>query len=188
MNEAGRDLNETPLAAEEVHSVRELLNATDPLQGASLYTVEVLAAPVRLWSESADHIEELMREFALLRISSASGTTRPVPQRLLDLVAELRSRYAGTSTAQELEFDAAVDEGRESLDLTYQVPAGVGQACLELSDLLDEADAYCANGGMITMIAPPEQAAFRRWYLGEFASQEAGEPPTPWAAYWARVR
>lgn len=177
--------------AAEGASVRDLLNAgsalgrSDPPE-VPLHVVEVLGAPVQLWAESSDHINELMREFALLRIGSVAGTTRPVPVRLLDLVAELRLRYAGTSTEQELEFDAALEDGRTSLDLRYRVPAGAGQACLDLSALLDEADGYCRDGGRITMIAPPEQAAFRRWYLGEFARQEAGEAPTPWSAYRER--
>lgn len=170
-----------------VQSVRELLTPSNAPQGAALHAVEVLGAPVQLWVESAEHIEELMREFALLRIGSAAGTTRPVPQRLLDLVAQVRLRYAGSSTAQELEFDAAVEAGRATIDLSYRVPDGAGQACQELSDLLDEADAFCQQGGMITLVAPAEQAAFRRWYLGEFARQEAGEPPTPWPAYWTQT-
>lgn len=169
-------------------SVRDLLDQGRERTASALHTVEVLGAPVQLWAESAEHTEELMREFALLRIGAVAGTTRPVPQRLLELVADLRLRYAGTSTAQELEFDAAVQDGRASLDLTYEVPAGVGQACLDLSDLLDEADAFCEHGGMITLVAPSEQAAFRRWYLGEFARQEAGEPPTPWTAYLQQAR
>lgn len=147
---------------------------------APLTEVRVLAAPVPLWDEAAAHTQELMREFALLRIGAEAGTTRPVPQRLLDLVAELRTRYAGTSAAQEAEFEQAVAAGRPSIDLVYAVPDGVGPACQQLLDLLDEADAYCADGGMITLLTPPEQVAFRRWYLGEFVRQTAGADPQPW--------
>lgn len=176
------------MAGASVEPLRELLDPRQAPAGAGLVTVQVLRAPVQLWEESAAHSQELMREFALLGIGAATGTTRPVPQRLLDLVAELRVRYAGTSTTQEQQFEAAVEAGQESIDLTYHVPQGAGQACQDLSDLLDAADAYCADGGMITLVAPAQQVAFRRWYLGEFVRQEAGEPPLPWPAATATTR
>lgn len=142
--------------------------------------VRVLSAPVALWEEATSHTQDLMREFALMTIGAHAGTTRPVQQRLLDLVAQLRVTYAGATTEQELALDAAVVAGRSTIDLTYLLPIGVGAACRALSDLLDEADAHCASGGMMTLVTPPEQVAFRRWYLGEFVRQEAGLPALAW--------
>jgi hypothetical protein len=157
----------------------------DPLAGPDperLHEVRVLRAPVRLWDRSSQHTTELMREFALLRIGQESGTTRHhVPVALLALVADLRERYAGTSSAQEAELQAAVDSGERSHDFTYRVPASAGQACLDLLDLLDAADAFCAEGTeLITSPAPADQVAFRRWYLLEFVRQLAGDAATPW--------
>ena len=99
-----------------------------------LHQVRVLRAPVRLWDRAAQHTAELMREFALLRIGRDSGTTRhEVPQALLLLlVADLRARYAGISSNQEAELQAAVDAGEHSRDFTYQVPLAAGDACRTL--------------------------------------------------------
>jgi hypothetical protein len=150
--------------------------------GVALHTIRILGAPVRVWDRAGTHTAELMREFALLKIGTEAGTTRQVPERLLDLVADLRARYAGASASQALELEDAVEGGERTHDFTYQVPDGIGEACERLSELLDEADAYCAQGtALMTLVSPPDQREFRAWYLGEFVRQSAGEPPRPWA-------
>lgn len=154
-----------------------------PQPGAEpLHQVRVLRAPVRLWDRANQHTAELMREFALLRVGRDSGTARhEAPQALLQLVADLRVRYAGASSNQEAEFQAAVDAGERARDFTYEVPVTVGDACLTLLELLDAADDYCAQGTeLMTLVSPPDQQAFRRWYLHEFDRQLRGEPPLPW--------
>lgn len=150
--------------------------------GVPLHTIRILRAPVRVWDRSGNHTAELMREFALLKIGTEAGTTRQVPERLLDLVADLRARYAGTSANQALELEDAIEAGERTHDFTYQVPDGIAEACERLRDLLDEADEYCAQGtALMTLVSPPDQREFRTWYLEEFIRQSAGEMPRPWA-------
>ena len=56
-------------------------------------------------------------------------------------------------------------------------------AAAEFDALLDEADDYCRAGETLLTLATPAPAlAFRRWFLGEFVRQAAGEPPRPWTA------
>ncbi len=51
---------------------------------------------------------------------------------------------------------------------------------------MDEADDYCRAGQhLLTLVTPPEALAFRRWYLGEFVRQIAGEQPRPWTDWRA---
>lgn len=148
------------------------------MSAPALHVVRILGAPVQLWDRASDHTADLLREFALLTIGAQAGTTREVPAQLLGLVADVRARYAGTSTVQEAELEQAVLAGEAVRDFTYEVPAGVGAVCLRLLELLDAADEHCRDGhDLITLVSPPDQRAFRRWYLGEFARQEAGEPP-----------
>ncbi|MCW2615895.1 MAG: hypothetical protein JWN08_2889 [Frankiales bacterium] len=149
--------------------------------GIALRTVHVLRAPVRVWDRAGTHTAELLREFALLTIGSQAGTTRQVPDELLALVGDLRARYAGASSAQAAELEQAVEAGESVHDFTYEVPDGIGQACQTLLELLDAADDYCRQGDrLITLVSPPDQQAFRTWYLGEFVRQSAGLPPRPW--------
>lgn len=154
-----------------------------PRQGAPGWReVRILQAPVPLWDRASQHTAELVREFTLLQIGRDEGTTsREVPVALVQLVADLRARYAGASTAQQAQFQEAVDAGRPTLDTTHTVPPAVADACRTLLDLLDAADGYCAAGAeLLTLVSPPDQRAFRRWYLGEFIRQLDGHPPQPW--------
>jgi len=148
---------------------------------APLHTIRILQAPVRVWDRASTHTAELMREFALLKIGTEAGTTRQVPEQVLDLVADLRARYAGTSARQAVELEDAVEAGERIHDFTYQVPDGIAEACERLRDLLDEADEFCSQGtALMTLVSPPDQREFRSWYLGEFIRQSMGEPPRPW--------
>jgi hypothetical protein len=117
---------------------------------------------------------------------SASGTSaggsRPVPRRLLELVATLRAQYGAATSAQEELLCAALDEGRDTVDdLVYVVPSGAAQASAQLEKVYDEADEYSREGShLLTLSTPDDLVAFRRWFLGEFVRQAEGHAPTPW--------
>ena len=152
-----------------------------------LREVRLVGFPLALHARSVEHHEELMREFQLLAIDPP--TSRPdheVPQRLIGLIDELTQDYAGFSEAPDAERDAAYERGDESIDLTYQVPAGTTDAVVRLDRMLDEADEFCRAGErLLTLATPPDAAAFRKWYLAEFTAQLAGGSPTPWPEYAA---
>lgn len=146
---------------------------------AELHTVQILAAPLLLWEASAAHTAELMRELALVKIGADTGADRRLPERLLGLIADLRARYAGVSARQSAQFERALADGLSHADFSYDVPASVAPAC---RTLLEEADEYCADGDtLITLVSPPEQRAFRAWYLQEFVRQVQGGLPQAWS-------
>ena len=164
--------------------IRTIPEPEDLPAGSTLLTVRVLAAPLELWSEASQHTAELMREFALLRIGSESGLTRDMSARLLDVVSDLRARYAGVSASQAEQLNAALDAGETSQDFSYTVPPEMVSGCITLLALLDEADEYCADGReLMTQVSTPEQRAFRHWYLGAFIDQVAGAEPIPWPEF-----
>lgn len=144
---------------------------------ADIRTIRLLNLPVRLQGRAAEHHAELMREFALLELADSSD----VPARLLQLMASLQSQYAAESEGPRLQLEAALARGQRSIDLEYQVPPAASEAVAALGSMLDEADEYCRQGDqLLTLANPPEMVAYRRWYLGEFVRQIAGEPPRPW--------
>ena len=152
--------------------------STGPAEGEPLHTVLLLGAPVRVWERTSIHVAELLREFALVAIGAGDGH---VPDALLQLVADIRGRFAGIGAAQEAELEAALSVGERTHDFRYRVPAAVGEACRVLGELLDQADEHCAQGReLITLVSPPDQRRFRDWYLEEFPRQIAGQPPRPW--------
>ena len=62
------------------------------------------------------------------------------------------------------------------------MPAALAAAARRLRTLLDEADAFCRAGDLLTLATQPEGVAFRHWYLDEFQRQIDGRPPRPWSA------
>lgn len=148
-----------------------------------LIEVRILGLPVDVYQQAAEHNDELMREFALIK-GQGAGDGAGVPDRLLALVDEMRARFAGFTTQPEAELAEAAASGGATIDLIYLVPPDVATAAVDLGVLLGEADSFCQAGDLLTLTTPPDAVAFRRWFLGEFVRQAAGEAPTPWSD-WA---
>lgn len=147
-----------------------------------LVEVHLLQVPVPLWSQAQQLFDELMREFALAAAQADDDDQHQLPARLTRLMHDLTARYGTGSDDQEEQLHAAAAQGVPVLErLVYAVPQEAGPAMRELGDLLDEADAYCRDGQhLLTLAAPPEVLAFRRWYLSAFVTQLAGAAPVPW--------
>ncbi len=158
------------------------MNAPD---GTDLVEVHLLQLPVQVWARSQEQHDALMREFALMSVPSEMGEkARHVPSRLLELIDQLNADFDGVSTAQEQALYAAAAAGTAWLDLTYHVPAMAAPAAQALSELLEEADDYCRRGQDLLTLAPDDELVrFRRWFLGQFIDQTAGEPPVAWPDY-----
>jgi hypothetical protein len=133
-----------------------------------------------------------MREFALITLDTerdreSTDSMRPVPERLLDVVAELTHEFAAFTTAVTAQREEAAARGDSEIDLIYHMPPSTADAVRQLEALLEEVDEFCRSGQhLITLATPPESLAFRKWYLNEFIAQmERGEPPVPWPDYVA---
>ena len=151
-----------------------------------LVAVRLLSLSLSDLHESEAHHDELFREFALVAGSDPEGGYE-VPVRLLALIEELRSDFAGFAAGPQAEMAAATARGETEVDVTFLVPPQVGEAAVRLAQLLTEADDYCRNGALLTLASPPPTVAFRNWYLGEFVAQINGADPTPWPEYRARA-
>jgi hypothetical protein len=75
-----------------------------------------------------------------------------------------------------------VARGERTLDLTYDVPAGVAVAARELEEHMREIDGLCAQGLLITLPRSPAIRAFAEWYLEQFTEQVAGGAARPWSS------
>jgi hypothetical protein len=149
-----------------------------------LIEVRILALPVSILQQAREHGDGMMREFALIKLSESDHSA--VPRRLLELADELKDRFSGFTAGTDAELAAAETSAATEVDLLYRVPADVSDACIRLASLLDEADDYCRAGQhLLTLVTPPEAAAFRVWFLEEFVRQVAGEDPIPWPAWRA---
>lgn len=145
--------------------------------------VRLLRLPLPVWQRTQEHVDGLLREFAL--IAQDDDARAATPGRLLDLVRELTAGFGGFSVNQRRALEAAAARGEAEMDLTYQLPPAAGAAAQQLGDMLDEADDYCRRGDhLLTLATPPEELRFRQWFISEFVDQIEGKPPTPWPE-WA---
>jgi hypothetical protein len=151
-----------------------------PEDNGDIVEVRLLRFPLPLWARAREHHDELMREFALLALSSEPAR-RDVPARLQALIDALGRQYGAAVEVSNVERDRAWRRGEAACDLVYRVPRSARHACVQLSAMLDEADRFCRAGhDLLTLAAPPDIVAFRRWYLDEFVRQIDGQEPTPW--------
>ena len=144
---------------------------------SELVSVHILGMPLDVMQRSAEHSDELLREFALIREEGSDH----VPARLLALIEELRSRFGSFSEGPRQAMQEAIERGETTIDLHYQVPPALAGAARQLGALLDEADEFCRAGDLLTLATQPEGVAFRHWYLEEFGRQIDGQPPRAWS-------
>jgi hypothetical protein len=150
-----------------------------------LIRVVLLGLPVPLHRLTIEHLDDLRREFDLIRRTEGEQA-RSVPQRLAELIESLEPAFAGLADAPNAQLQEAIARSREAINLVYMVPASAAEASRLLDAMLDEADAYCRNGEhLLTMATPAEAVRYRRWFLGEFVAQIAGAGPTSWAEHTA---
>ena len=141
-----------------------------------LHAVWLRRYPLRLGARASEHYESVYRELALLA-SSEEGP--PVPGTLLELLEEMDRRSARNNTSEQVR-DEALSRGEDTLDIELHVPADVVELAQRVEELLDEADAFCRDGTLLTLEPSADVVAFRRWYIGELVGQVAGEAPRPW--------
>jgi hypothetical protein len=146
-----------------------------------LVTIRLLGLPVALNASADEHHADLMRELALVAVSDDETTAR-IPRRVVDLVRRVETRYGGYTEVARRRLSEARERGEPEVDLELRVPPAAGAAAAELLDQLEEADRFCREGDLLTLAAPPEIVAFRRWSLGEVTQQIAGRAPVPWSA------
>lgn len=145
-----------------------------------LVEVELRELPVTVFSRAEEHSDGLMREFALI---AATESGSAVPRRLLDLADRLEQQYGSYTAGYEREVEAARERGDEFVTVRLQVPAQARAAALEMADMLAEADEFCRNGELLSLVPPPEVLRFRSWYLTQFVDQIDGRPAVSWASF-----
>jgi hypothetical protein len=150
-----------------------------PSDDDALVEVRLLAYPLKAGVRATQHYNDVFREFALLA-ADESLEAHAVPHRLLALIDALGRRYA-RQDEHEAERDAAFARGETTRDFTFTIPVSAGEASAVLDRMLDETDEFCRDGTLLTLAAPPDVVAFRRWYLREVQRQSLGREPTPWS-------
>jgi hypothetical protein len=144
--------------------------------------VRLLGVPVDLYLEASRHSAEIVREFALISMGERSGANERVPDRLLDLVAELRRRHRRSTDAIRSQFEEASLAGEATVDIELPSDEVVAEITERLTDLLDAADEFCRTGDLLTLASSPEVVAWRHWWRDQVLSQiREGADPMAWS-------
>lgn len=147
-----------------------------------MVTITIRGLPVPMHAQAQAHGDELMREFRLLAEQMRQEGTHGLPGRLVELVNTLEGQYSTFTEAQEDQIESAIASGAETVDLVYSLPESVREGVVALGGLLDEVDELCRQGQhLLTLATPPDQVAYRQWFLDEFTRQIEGERPVAWA-------
>jgi hypothetical protein len=148
--------------------------------------VLLVGVPLRVRERALEHDQDLLRELVLVRVAAETTGTTSAPDRLLALADELRATYGPLSAGPSAAMEAALEEGREFMDVTFTVPDTLRSFLHRVIAALDEVEQFARDGRyLLTLSAPPEVAAYRAWVLSEFDRQIAGEDPVPWSQHAA---
>lgn len=145
--------------------------------------IEIGDVPTDLLIAAKRHVDNLVREFALLASGERSGTTRPVPPPLAELVERVVEGFSvARIQIKRLATDAArAGLGRTSLRLS--LPTSAADAAVDYVEALDRLDDYSRANRLLTLETPPQHRVFRHWYIEEIVKQlravAAGEPRPP---------
>jgi hypothetical protein len=152
----------------------------DPdLNAQPVVVVQFRGAPAELLQQARMHLEAITREFQLIEFSDEEVESPPA--RLLDVIARLRTNYDRLGFAGNRRFALeAIEHGESTVDFELPVPAEAGRAARLLITTMEETDAWCERGELLTLASPPEQRRMRRWFFGEIERQTAGGAPIPW--------
>ena len=167
------------MTAEEVEPAASPLGRFDPNVTDGLYEVQLHNVPLRILAASREHHEEIMREFAMLALDEGLHTDH-APARLTELVDILGRKYGAASARPDAEIDDALERGATTIDLVYHVPDHLAEAAGQLESLMRETDEFCRQQQLLALERPDLVVRFSEWYLDQFRSQIAGEPPRAW--------
>jgi hypothetical protein len=144
-------------------------------------TVKLLGVPVDLYFDASRHMGEIVREFALISFGDRSGVNERVPARLLELVDDLRGRYARDTDAIRSRVEDAARAGNETVDIELPGDETAVQITEHITELLDAADEFCRSGHLLTLPASPQIVDWRHWWRDQVVSQvREGADPVPW--------
>ena len=147
----------------------ELLAAFDDEEDAPVrrrVTVTLGDVPTDLLLDAKAHVDNVVRELVLAAGGASSGVTGAAPRALADLVHDVVMEFAEArqGVKRQALAAAAVGDARTTLQLT--LPPEAADAGERYLAALEEADAWARATRLLTIAAPPQHAAFRRWYVG----------------------
>jgi hypothetical protein len=148
-----------------------------PAAAEPLRHVRVEHVPTALLNDAKSHLDDLVRDFALVNAAAvAQGTA---DQELVDLAARLShlaAELVGFRNQVRRQAIEAVQRGAPTLTLHLHLPVSLRARLIDYRQALDEAEEHSLAGRLLAPAAPAEQAQFRRWKLDRIIEQLGNIP------------
>ena len=139
--------------------------ADDEDAGPQRFTVTLGDVPTELLLSAKAHVDNVVRELTLAATGAESGVSAAVPGQLAQLVHDVVTQFAEARQAIKRQALTAAHAGQPRTVLRLTLPAESAAAGERYLAALEEADAYGRASRLLTLAAPPQHAAFRRWYV-----------------------
>jgi hypothetical protein len=136
--------------------------------------------PLRLWAESREHTDSLLREFQLLLVGEETGPEDHAPRRLVQLADFFTSRYGSLIDEINAERQEAFDRGADRCDSRVPMPKGTPELLDQVNAVMAAVDDYCRSGDLLVLPRSPRLLALADWTDRELRAQYEGAEPTPW--------
>jgi anti-sigma regulatory factor (Ser/Thr protein kinase) len=160
----------------------DLSGTTRP--GVPLRRAQLHQAPVQLLRQARQRFSDLRREMLLITFSVGGQEPGELPRDNQVLPRLLRLTRAIEAVPADLFPGRLARPDRGGLaTLSCRFPGAGDSTVTSWPDLLDEADAHCRAGQLLTLAAPLQEALARRWFISELARQSARRQPRPWPDY-----
>ncbi len=143
----------------------------------ALVPVRLVGMPVRVFADFRVWYAEIRRELRILALSHSEDY--PVATAVSQVSLQVEKERAHTVGIDAL--DRAIRDDLERVDLEYLCPTSTAATMARAAALLETVDDFAQDHHLLTNPCSPQQVDLRRWYLGEFVRQGAGEPPQPWS-------
>jgi anti-sigma regulatory factor (Ser/Thr protein kinase) len=152
--------------------------STPPAGTPGARPVRFVGVPVDGYLELQAHNDALFRELELISIELGHDGAQ-VAAPLADLVDQLYRRFRGQRDGYRDVVAAAKARGDATVELTTTVTPAAASGARGYLALLEQADALCRDGTLLTPEPPAGVKALRRWFVEEMAAQVEGASPTP---------
>ena len=143
------------------------------------YTLRLGSVPTGLLLSAKAHIDNVVREFSLMR--SAAEGTQELPPAMARLIATVTTDFADARAEIKRQALDSAAKGRSSTDLELHLPLEAADAGERYLAALDDADRYARAARLLTLAPPPSHRKFRQWYVSSLVDQlraiAAGETP-----------
>jgi anti-sigma regulatory factor (Ser/Thr protein kinase) len=147
------------------------------------FEVKLGAVPTDLLLEAKSHIDNVVREMALMRGDAAATGTAVAPEMAV-LVKTVTEDFVEARAAIKTQALDAAGRGEPFTDLTLRLPLSAANAGERYLQALDDIDRFAREVRLLTLAPPASHRAFRRWYVQAIVDQlravaRGDEPPLP---------